>query len=948
MAFQNGIPAPGFKAQEAVMYPLRSTTLGLPRKREGSPLDSDRAKPSKSEHTLHQPGPRPPHEWGQDSAVQAERLAKKAAVDTVKFIRGLPYKGVESVYLLRLLDTLKNIPYESANIRVVALGKTEQGKTSTISSIIGLNVTSTMDGTKSVTAAKIEYCAKYNGQRDPYLVEIYVYEKSYVLRIFEQALREFRSWQQSRQDDPNAEDDWDEEGNETTSTPDRLTSMMTEAFSFRPECSTPMTAKRFLVEESSDTAVLESLEKWLDMVYSAIKGQDHMQSKIEKGFATEDAVKKFIAPFVEKAYLSWGVGTDLECYPYPFVEKTVVANGSKVLGKGEVLVKGTTVVDSPGLGDTNKENVRRARFALKDADRVMIVTNMGRYLSREDVYSDIRFALKSRGPQNILLVITHSAEIKQDTSKDAIRRNFTKVELRAYESVKRQLEEVVKVYTSLIQQENAEDDGTTVTALQELKAHIRRKRKQRIKLANAEHELYVLARNRQTAEEFRNTLLLKTIWRPQYAPLIIVCIDNEEYKKWAPDYLNWAPDGEYIGPRLSLEATGILKLREIIANFPAEGRRETLRHYVHETWPCMINSIEMCGTVPMSERKAQVDDAFARLRQNIVTLVEARYHELVMEHIASVKKGMLDQEKSCAEHGVASHDNFLVTHKIKHPTHKCLMRKHGYTVTLKGEEHDLSMELSKQPRKTILSTLNDLSSTKVPTFYVGMYQDMRNAIEALCTQFRHEPQYDAVGLSAKVQTGIRVRQGKLGKACNDAQKQATKLIREIRDRAEDPYGEDTYCHAAFKAAYEVADKAKKNKFRTLHHARCSAFRKALVAENGPYHQLHTMIFNDLTMQLEKLHQEFIGTVETLFVEIQDEIDMACSVKDDDTKEAKAFKDAVAAYSKKLDEHFKDDIQPLLPKAKTMVRAQQEQEQAGEQSPIAELMARVMEIKEDRM
>jgi hypothetical protein len=113
--------------------------------------------------------------------------------------------------------------------------------------------------------------------------------------------------------------------------------------------------------------------------------------------------------------------------------------------------------------------------------------------------------------------------------------------------------------------------------------------------------------------DFHGKLLSKKIWKKHWSNsnFIIVCIDNHEHKRYAQGYSSVTPCDKEEAPRLSSEATGIPALRRIIADFPADGRWETLKHHIYETWECTINSLEMSGTVTMSQRKAEVDEQFA-------------------------------------------------------------------------------------------------------------------------------------------------------------------------------------------------------------------------------------------------------------------------------------------------------------------------------------------------
>jgi hypothetical protein len=260
-----------------------------------------------------------------------------------------------------------------------------------------------MGGTGSVTNTVMEFRPCYNDQKHPFLVQVFLYSKQYVMKMFQDDLREHRQWR-STHPEAKGEEDSEDEANEATEPPTRLTTMMIDLKFLRHERGfRDHDDAELYIEKHSDEEILDQLRKWLDKLYQDIQGGDAITSKIEKGCATVDSVKKFIAPFVRKASEPFAEGTDAECCPYPLVEKVVVATGSPVLRKGNVLK------DAPGVGDTNKAHVDRAHTALKDADKIMIVSEMKRCLANNELCATIKTALKRRGPGGVLLVLTHSA-----------------------------------------------------------------------------------------------------------------------------------------------------------------------------------------------------------------------------------------------------------------------------------------------------------------------------------------------------------------------------------------------------------------------------------------------------------------------------------------------------------------------------------------------------------
>ncbi|KAL1594574.1 hypothetical protein SLS60_010335 [Paraconiothyrium brasiliense] len=732
----------------------------------------------------------------------------------------------------------------------------------------------------------MEFRQCYNGQKTPFLVQVFLYSKSYVMKMIEDGLREYRQWR-SVHPKLEAEDDSDDEDIETAEAPTRLTTLMLDLKVLKQEqgFSDHAAAERFL-NRFDNAVVLRTLKKSIDHVYREIQGGDAISGKIEKGCATVEAVKKFIAPFVRKASEPFAEGTDAECSPYSLVEKVVLASRSDVLDKGNI------IKDAPGVGDTNKAHVDRAYKALRDADKIMIVHEMKRCLASDDVFTTIKTALKRRGPGN---------EIDEKIKTEA-RRRFTREERQTYNSIERKTAQInVELRLLKEQEENADE----LTAKREIERQIWEKKIKRNEFENAEFELHVVANNKHTIADLRGKLLSKKIWKKNYPKLVIICIDNEEHNKYAQNFLPWSPDERDEAPRLSQEATGIPALRRIIEDFPADGRWATLKHHIYETWDCTMNSLEMSGTVSMAQRKAEVDEQFAGSCQSIVTDIVEQFQALMDGYVECARDHMVQKEASWTEGGIRRHAEFQKS--MKPATHQSLMKKHGLTTTAMGE-FDLNEKLYEEPRKIILSSLVDLSNVRIPEFFTELIQSIRSTVEGLFNEFERK-------------SVLQIAHSTAYKAFH---------IMDIHDRAFETHGNYTYFYAAFKPAYGAANAAQKiKKSKTLHYARCKAFEQALAVPDGPYYQLHTTILKELIEKLESLREKIIRDIKSVLEEIQHEINMACSRKDDNSNEAKVFRREVMRRNDELRELFTNRIRPCLDEAMKMSKDQRAQERVNE-------------------
>ena len=442
-------------------------------------------------------------------------------------------------------------------------------------------------GSDSATHAVIEYRSPDLKQAPPYLVEVFFLPESRIWGMIKDELKKFREWQSARQENNensgDEDSDEDDAGIDTGEVPTRLTTVM---YHLHPLKFCKVSGAREFLENHDDAVVLEYMKDRLDKVSRAVKQNQPLESKTEHGFATSDAVKNFIDPYARKSYVPFGEGEDHQCWPYPLVEKVVIAFNSTALKKGNV------IIDAPGIGDDNKLNVDRAYMAVRNADKILVVTEMKRSAAMTEAYSRIKEAVKRRGAKNVFLVLTHAASINGEEAR--IRENLSTEDQSTYEDLQRKMKQNSEDLQILIRRER---DEHNISARRKFEEKIYKAKKEASKLEREAFKLLYNANNRQTEANIRAAVEGKPWWRRKNPKLVIFCIDNQGHGK------------------LPAEANGIMALREYISNFPIDGLWETLKHHIETTWASTFHSLEMTGLVTKARTKVQINEQLTKTHQ---------------------------------------------------------------------------------------------------------------------------------------------------------------------------------------------------------------------------------------------------------------------------------------------------------------------------------------------
>ncbi|KAF1967083.1 hypothetical protein BU23DRAFT_573471 [Bimuria novae-zelandiae CBS 107.79] len=326
-----------------------------------------------------------------------------------------------------------------------------------------------------------------------------------------------------------------------------------------------------------------------------------------------------------------------------------------------------------------------------------------------------------------------------------------------------------------------EEHVVDLKAKRKLDAEIRGKKVQSNYMKNRHVELRVRAQNRTAIDGIHRKLASMKFWQAQ-EKLTIVCVDNEEYSKYARGYAEWSPENSDEAPSLSLFATGIPELRRIITAFPANGRWDTLKRHINDTWPCTLNSFDLSSSVTKAQRKLEVDEQMARTLESLDAIIDELFSGFDGEHMGPAKKQMAAKQKKWARAGVQYCEKFATAKRgdkqaIQATTHRPILSNKGsvFSSQVKGE-FNVNKALPETPLRDIDVFLNDLQEATSQR----SAQHSGHNIHDCALEPNGEHGYVAVAVQKVYEKAMKVK--KKTATAHENQRSAGNRIREAEER----------------------------------------------------------------------------------------------------------------------------------------------------------------------
>ncbi|KAK5702966.1 hypothetical protein LTR97_003912 [Elasticomyces elasticus] len=546
-------------------------------------LDDESANDGEDEQQIHTESSEPHPKC----AIYDDDISALAAVMT-----GIPKKVLEALQPhegngrhvnthMAAANALTQIP-PTKRPRIALVGSAGSGKSSTFNNLVDVpNMAKSLSGGQSCTCVPSEFVAPFCGQTKPYAAVIFYYNSKNIRRLLAEWINDFEVAE--------FEDalEWDEDTRKIY-IKRSVTALETLQVLFRDleEFRTRAAAREYLTANYHDpsTNALHNMQLSCEKKLKAKRMREGSYSDYCEA-PTRGKLREMVDPFMTAK------SNGNEPALWPLVRQVCIAiRGSRVLDR-------MSIIDLPGISDTNETRVKTTRDFVKTCDYIWLICPISRVIDGSTVVDMVyRYG---RMFDEILIICTHAdtevdsklaTELKEegqdvqpwyDLTKEHNSRNAKVKQLK--KEIKQQSGRKKQTKQSLL--DTQEKTAALATLDRELKAiELRR------------YEFLVQVRNEHVTQQLRERM---DGYLPAGKTLQVCCISNSHYAA--------IKAGRTMrGLRLSPNGTGIPALRAYALKLVAPALLRTFQEYLKTSLSVFVKNAQLWVKTTHVERRAEV------------------------------------------------------------------------------------------------------------------------------------------------------------------------------------------------------------------------------------------------------------------------------------------------------------------------------------------------------
>lgn len=389
-------------------------------------------------------------------------------------------------------------------------------------------------------------------------------------------------------------------------------------FSTHKEFTTVKNAHEFLQQAQApdDQSMVNLLCLWTDeLMSSVLNGQDHV-------FAEASTTQSLLFDMARFCYTVQQGDGFRPPYPWPFVSFIKFGLDNRLL------MHGISLLDVPGVSDTNVTRVRNAHTHLGRCTHGIVVAEISRAADEDSIRTQLTKGFLERGSGRTMLVFTHAdefsegSEVKMTAKEKALLKELRQKETVLDEQVT-QLSRRMKGLKGILKYALMEEKEVVADQLRKAEA--------------ATQEFLILRRNQDIEAEWQNTYAELT---RDPVPLPVFCVGNKAYRKHQTGYRN----SDAYPPTLSVPATDVPKLREHMFLDPIKGMVNETAHIVSTQLPTLLSRFQLFASMTQVDREGGIEAVITKPRKAVLGLLDSIFKKLYAEIRTHILQPFEDEE----------------------------------------------------------------------------------------------------------------------------------------------------------------------------------------------------------------------------------------------------------------------------------------------------------------
>ncbi|KAK3671101.1 hypothetical protein LTR78_009062 [Recurvomyces mirabilis] len=535
------------------------------------------------------------------------------------------------------------------NVCIALIGQMAAGKSSVINSLLSIGIIARQgDGSKSCTWVTQEFCYKFPTQTMSHAAQVHFFNQAERHGIIKALLADYHNASTTDQDARGEAIDTEQKSADFATmktTVDAFCALFAEHRAF----GTTEEARKTLGTATGpdDKALLSRLYMWADtLVHNALKGR----ASVFEEASTPQSLLFQLGKFCYTVGKSDGAP---QASLWPFISHIKFGLDNRLLQHG------ISLLDVPGLSDTNRIRVSNAMRHLQRCTHGMVVAEVSRSEDEGFIRTSFVKGFHERGSGRTMGIFTYADEIDENTEVDLTAREQEHI-ARIEDNMLEIDEEKIKV-SRLVKASKKAQKWQYMAQKAELEGSYRRAEAETLEIRSKARSRGVI----QALQTYYGELT------PDPLPLPAWCVGNKAYKKHQVGYKT--TDAHL--PTLSVEATNTPAVRKHLYLIPAEGLINETKNLVKVQIPILLSCFQLFVNKTHMARRDEIEAIVLKPQTEVIEAVDELFKAIWKDVKRHVLMPYKDEEYKWTRDAKAIVDGWAIAYDTG--THLAMLKNKG-------------------------------------------------------------------------------------------------------------------------------------------------------------------------------------------------------------------------------------------------------------------------------